>query len=926
MANKNVLHRTSTLKRKGDNFFSIPDAMALSRHATNIPFRVGSLKPNTKYKVMLNNHPGGKFEDIQHTARPIGEHVKDNRRITGYKTYPYLITDKRGQISFTCQPFGSDSFDIPNAPTDEKDATKLWRLLKGKTSDVDGGRHKVVLIEYSQINSPDSSDRIKTVKFNYEYTSTDQGTNLQFGALPPGIIADCTLIEPGKIKPWSPVEINGSFYQTFFINSKTVGGSSTVDITDVVLYLRRKPSKKTNKSGYEAPGIRVTLLECNQDGSPNVNGSFAEGVAYAEWEETKASPLASAGTRFEFPSPITVHTNKSYAIAVNPEDEDYVFWFSQKGDLLLVNGNKTEQRSGGSSKEHQGDYYAARTSTTPGAIGGNRERAWQPDSNLDLKFDVNIAEYTLGNVSLNMVNSDYEFIQFTSSAGDNWHPSEIIYKEVTPVTGTASITAGSTIITGSGTDFSSFTDGDILILVDSVDNTVAQVFTVDETVADAAADKVYVREMAEQDMSGSLMNTVIARVEFYDQDFDFMRAANSSVNPTQYNADNTKRFAAGDTVRGLESRETAVIDYMDNLDVSTFRTDFNANLPAQFNYTTHYKFAEISSGDIESGNAIFALDTGEPNIYLNAPNKLAYKGMIASRSLEVDQASNLQAPDEDAKSSLINFDFTYTGANTIAYAVPQFSIDEMQIIAHRWRVNNDSTNEHTNNGNASTRHISKPLSFGGKQAEDIRVILNAHRPRQTEIEVYAKIINADDSQNFQDKNWTKLVQISGNDAYADAQDETDYVEYEYTFPYYPPSLTTIDGEFTSTADSNVLTTTTANVETFSSGQVIKFYSPYFPENYGVFSIESANSAAGTITLNEAISNNNVIGSGFKIDTLATERTAFKNIENDEIVRYFGASGESYDNYETVAIKIVLLSEDRKYAPLVDDYRVIGVSA
>lgn len=915
----------SALRSKDDNFFSVPGAMSLAMPLGLVTFAVSGLRPKTRYKIMLNNHPNEQFEDIQHTARPVGDHVKNNPREGGQRTYPYLITDASGSLQFVCNPFGSDGIEFPGAPTDEPVSAQIWRLFKNRTAENDAGRHKVVAIEYSQINSPASADKIKTVKFTY-LTDANTGNGIPSGGLPQYYIADCTLVATGKNDRWAPIEIRGSFYQTFYVNSKTVGGAPTVDITDFILYLRRKPSFKSNKSGIEGPGIRLKLMECNADGSPNTFKGFADGNAFASWHECKASPLAATGTRFEFNSPVTVATNRSYAIAVEPLDEDYVFWFSQKGDLLLVNGNRTERRSAGSSKEHQGDFYPARTSTTPGADGSLRERAWQPDPQLDLKFDVNIAEYTLGDVSMNLVNDNYEFIQFDDATGDNWYPGETIYKQNTPLAGTASIAAGTKLVTGSGTDFTSLADGDKVVIVDSVDDTQVQVFTVDESVTPVAADKFHVREYSEAVLSGSLMNTVVAAVETYDIDFNFMRARNSSVNVTQYNADNSMRFAAGDVVRGVISRETGTVDFIDNLDISTFRSDFNGKIPAEFDFKAHYKFSQITSGTIQGGNAIFSIDTNEPNMYVNAPNRIDYQAMIASKSLEVDQASNLINPSEDSKSGLINFAFTYKGANTIAYSVPAFSIDEMQIIAHRWRINNDNTNEHTNNGNSETRHISKTLKFGGKQAEDIRVILNGYRPRQTEIEVYAKIINADDSDSFDDKFWTKLSLIAGADAYSYEYDKNDYIEYEYTFPKYPDSDTTVDGVFTSTLDSATLTTTTANVASFTPGQVIKFYSPLFEDSYGIFSIQSANNTSGEIVLNEAIANSSIVGSGFKIDTLKTENTAFRNMENDQIVRYFGTNGESYDNYEAVAIKILLLSEDRKLAPKVDDYRVIGVSA
>ena len=111
----------------------------------------------------------------------------------------------------------------------------------------------------------------------------------------------------------------------------------------------------------------------------------------------------------------------------------------------------------------------------------------------------------------------------------------------------------------------------------------------------------------------------------------------------------------------------------------------------------------------------------------------------------------------------------------------------------------------------------------------------------------------------------------------------------------------------------------------SAGDIIKIYSPLFPDNYGIFSIESVDSNT-SITLTDSVSNVNIQDTGLKIDTLSTPYTAFNNSDNFNIIRYFNSTGESYDTYSTVAIKTVLLSDTTSIVPKIDDFRVIGVSA
>lgn len=91
-------------------------------------------------------------------------------------------------------------------------------------------------------------------------------------------------------------------------------------------------------------------------------------------------------------------------------------------------------------------------------------------------------------------------------------------------------------------------------------------------------------------------------------------------------------------------------------------------------------------------------------------------------------------------------------------------------------------------------------------------------------------------------------------------------------------------------------------------------------------VNSANSSAGEITFNSPVANVNLQGTGFKVDTLVSNNSAFKNPDNYGIIRYFNEAGAVLDTYNSVAIKVVLRSEERRLVPKVDDIRVIGVTA
>jgi hypothetical protein len=82
-----------------------------------------------------------------------------------------------------------------------------------------------------------------------------------------------------------------------------------------------------------------------------------------------------------------------------------------------------------------------------------------------------------------------------------------------------------------------------------------------------------------------------------------------------------------------------------------------------------------------------------------------------------------------------------------------------------------------------------------------------------------------------------------------------------------------------------------------------------------------------LTLTEPVTNINIGGDdSVRVDKVFPQNIGFNNPNNFNTVRYFDSTGAHYDTYSTVAVKIVLLSDNAYVVPRVDDYRVIGVSA
>jgi len=253
---------------------------------------------------------------------------------------------------------------------------------------------------------------------------------------------------------------------------------------------------------------------------------------------------------------------------------------------------------------------------------------------------------------------------------------------------------------------------------------------------------------------------------------------------------------------------------------------------------------------------------------------------------------------------------------------------ELDVFYSKYAINNDYTNEHLGNGRAISKHISQKITFADdRYAEDIRIFFDAYRPLGTDLKIYSKIWNNKDPEPFDDKNWTLLeYKNDTNLSYSALGLLRDEVEYECGFSAYPNSQFIGTGSITTTGSSATITGVDTIFETeFANNDLIKIYSPLFPENYMVSSINTIASNT-SLTINNLVTNNNVVGAGLLIDKLEFEKQAFNNSLNDNVVRYYDSGLREYDGYNALAVKIVFLSDSDNIIPRVNNIRVVGVSA
>jgi hypothetical protein len=328
-----------------------------------------------------------------------------------------------------------------------------------------------------------------------------------------------------------------------------------------------------------------------------------------------------------------------------------------------------------------------------------------------------------------------------------------------------------------------------------------------------------------------------------------------------------------------------------------------------------------------SSNAIPAYTT---NIQLLKFNNSIEPSYIQSRSTEVD---NISLYGTNRKSAVVNVTFNVTVSEDKRFSVPYINSGELDFFFYQNDINNtytttrggitDYDTEVDRNGLAKSKYISKKISFGsGKYAEDVVVYLAAYRPANTQIRVYAKLHNSADKDPFDDKAWTPLELKNNIDRYS-TDDPNDIWEYTYGLPQYPEVYSTLAGTFLSQLSNTVIATSVDQSAVVTTGDLVRVYSILTPDNHEVFPVASAN--ATTITLLRAVSNNNIVGD-VGLEKLKYKNVAWNNIANDNVARYVTSSYTEFDTYNTMQIKVVLLSDNTHQVPKVEQIQVIGVSA
>ena len=692
--------------------------------------------------------------------------------------------------------------------------------------------------------------------------------------------------------------------QTFYADPDIVGKSSQVSITSIELYVKAKPNPSKNISGNPRPGITIKICDVEND-QPILSKCYMSSLSRKEYDEIYAFGDASTSVTFGFNKPVKLATGKFYGIVISCDDPSYEFWVNKTGDKLVG----TNSPSPGSNIVKDGKMYLKNNSDVFKAL-----------SDTDLKFKINAAKYTETQATKTFVNANYEFFTIEGRTG-NFLGGEWVYKNGAYNSGLLSVVRGSNIINGVGTDFTTFVEGDpIVVLGDGTKKEVVFVKSVSNSTLMVTKNPVPF-----SNTGSSYLKTVVGKVYYKDE------LANKLY--LNYSTANTIYFDTGNTIIGVDSNASANIASIDTLSIDRIKVKGDIKTPAAGKIDINFSAAAKSSG------AYNFTDNREERVEINdvrVKNLTKYDAHVLSRSLEI-MNSNLYSNTSlmvSNKSIKINAHLQLNTSASNYYTSPSIEGGQIDLYSMKNSISNtyivtsngvSLDSEVGGNGSAVARHIANKVVFAKDRfAEDIRMFMTAYRPLGTDIKVYAKVHNSQDPEPFDDKAWTPLEYVTSTNVYSSSEDQNDFIEFELGLPAASESIN-IPGVFRTTYNSANVAGYGVNPSGYiANNDVVKIYNPSFPENYTIAVAKFANSTA--ITLGSVITSNSVASNGMSIAKVKYPNIAFNNPLNDNISRYYNDALVEIDSFDSMQIKIVFLSDSTFIVPKIDQIQVLGVSA
>lgn len=241
--------------------------------------------------------------------------------------------------------------------------------------------------------------------------------------------------------------------------------------------------------------------------------------------------------------------------------------------------------------------------------------------------------------------------------------------------------------------------------------------------------------------------------------------------------------------------------FANNETLGVFRFPQHGNT-AQANSTTLMATLQISA----IKNAPIDVGVVRPSVAVPLGTSVSYGFQGYSNTGVADSTVTVMQPDVDkqffdyerkifskSNETLNGYGKTATITMNLAtnnpWLSPVVDLSRKSFLAVENIINNDDTNESSRYGNSLFRYLCSPVVLAnGQDAEDLQVYLSAWRPVGSDVEVWCKLLNAQDSEPFYNKTWTKMTNRTP-EAYSSTLDTSNVLEYQFAMPTANASAT-----------------------------------------------------------------------------------------------------------------------------------------
>jgi hypothetical protein len=512
-----------------------------------------------------------------------------------------------------------------------------------------------------------------------------------------------------------------------FADSKFGLGADGIFVSCIDLYFSQKSA---------TAGIAIEIREV-------INGSITAirvpfGFKRIDPADVNTSSDGTSPTPFYFDQPVYLRGDKEYAFVVKPDgsDPNYRLWIAQLGETDIATGALIDQQP---------------------AVGmlftSANDRTYTPRQNQDIQFTIWRATFN-NNATGTLVytNEDDEYLNATQFSTTRFNIGEKIRGEsiVRLTSNTATVALSDTIALGANTGkIRKLVSSSPVIFKADIKGSIASGSTITFTNASGSYTGV---------VNAVTTNTATAFIQYVDDVRGSIVANGSSGNFTS----NTTAFDG--FYRGQVSNASAQVTSVRNYkyDVLVPKITYAKYVDTNISWT-----ANTTANNYSLSQQQTQIEAFENNEFVSGEK------IIATRTNELSNVGGAKT---------LRITGTLTSGNDRLSPVIDLGRTRSVTTVHNI-INNDNTGETGNYGNAQARYITKKIVLAdGQEAEDLKVYLSAYKPGSTEIDVYARIQNSEDSDEFRDKHYTKLNQLSPANTISSVVNKNNFVELEYGFP------------------------------------------------------------------------------------------------------------------------------------------------